>query len=80
MIIPQRYGAFTLPNTEPDAETETGTDTDKLTHKLMWIYFGICLCAVSTLPNNSVQPIFLISLGVGECEHTIIGRFTLTRI
>ena len=63
-------GAFTLPNTK--REWETDRDTDKLTLNPMRICDDVCLCAVWTPPHNSIQPIF-IGLGVGQCEHTITG-------
>ena len=40
------YGAFTLPDTETDTETQIGRETEKLAQNVMGICIGTCLCAV----------------------------------
>ena len=51
-------------------QTETDTDTDKLTQDPMWICVGVCLCSM----NNSLQPILIcLSIGFGHCQYTISG-------
>ena len=43
--------------------TETETDTDKLTQNPMGVWMDVCLFTAQTATHNSIQPI-CISLGV----------------
>ena len=67
----ERDEAFTLPDTETDTEIEADTDNGKLAQNPIRICVGVCICEVETPLHNSIQPIFLIGIGVGHCEHTI---------
>ena len=40
------YGAFTLPNTQTDIETETDTEINRLAKNPMWICAGFCISKV----------------------------------
>ena len=72
------FGAFTLPGTETDTEYEANTGTNKLAQNPMLICAGVSVQYEHphTILNNPFFMSLFISLGVGQCEHTINGTFT----